>query len=127
MNVIPLNYNKSQYKPLLLNKNSIPSDTVSAGKFCMLTGCTLYTADGMLWFVSYGNDNCSNNICGYVWVDVNGLKEPNRAGVDIFFFDVTLDGVRPNMTDDCNDLTEDGYGCAAKVINDDAHLDFIFK
>lgn len=48
------------------------------------------TADGMSVYI-WGSD-CNNttnglsNYCGYVHVDINGLKGPNRAGRDTFSF-----------------------------------------
>lgn len=69
------------------------------------------------------------NVCGYLMVDTNGAKGPNRMGMDVFVFDVTTTGVFPYTTeqDDCKDMSGNGYGCAAKVLAGDEHaLDFIY-
>lgn len=69
------------------------------------------------------------NVCGYLMVDINGAKGPNRMGMDVFVFDVTTTGVLPYTPedDDCKDMTGNGYGCAAKVLAGDEHaLDFIY-
>lgn len=69
------------------------------------------------------------HICGHIIVDTNGAKAPNRMGIDVFVFDVSSDGVIPHTgTDDCKDMTGDGYTCSSKLINGDEHaLDFIYE
>lgn len=58
------------------------------------------TADGISYYVVNSNNSCAsyndatakNNmtqVCGFVVVDVNGTKSPNRYGVDVFAFYVT--------------------------------------
>jgi prepilin-type N-terminal cleavage/methylation domain-containing protein len=61
------------------------------------------TADGMAFEVYSFNNNCTQNlgfsaapdsptyfsICGYVYIDVNGLKEPNNWGRDVFWYWIT--------------------------------------
>lgn len=99
------------------------------------------TADNMYWFPSHTYSGCQYtknstgqigkviNVCGYLMVDTNGAKGPNRMGMDVFVFDVTTTGVFPYTTeqDDCKDMSGNGYGCAAKVLAGDEHaLDFIY-
>lgn len=97
------------------------------------------SADNMYWFPSHTYNNCQQKVtaadgstiyvCGHIVVDTNGSKEPNRMGVDVFVFDVTSDGVIPHVgTDDCKDMSGNGYTCSAKLINGDEHaLDFIYE
>ena len=97
------------------------------------------SADNMFWFPSQTNAGCQKRataadgstiyICAYIVVDTNGAKEPNRMGVDVFVFDVTSDGVIPHVgSDDCKDMSGNGYTCSAKLINGDEHaLDFIYE
>ncbi len=36
-----------------------------------------------------------SNVCGAIYVDINGYRKPNRAGYDLFVFTLTKDGVKP--------------------------------
>lgn len=97
------------------------------------------SADNMFWFPSQTNAGCQKEVtaadgstvyvCGFIVVDTNGAKEPNRMGVDVFVFDATIDGIIPHVgADDCKDMTGNGYTCSAKLINGGEHaLDFIYE
>ena len=97
------------------------------------------SADNMYWFPSHTYSGCQHEItaadgstvyvCGYIVVDTNGAKEPNRMGVDVFVFEETIDGIIPHVgADDCKDMTGNGYTCSAKLINGGEHaLDFIYE
>lgn len=59
------------------------------------TGYKFITTDGMSWVFSNDSGGCTttswgtsylSQVCGYVYVDVNGLKKPNSYGRDIFGF-----------------------------------------
>ena len=56
-------------------------------------------------------------------VDVNGPKDPNVVGVDVFGFEVTPDGVYPFGgcpgcdTTSCSSSGV-GWGCTAKIIQE---------
>lgn len=56
--------------------------------------------DGSL-IVTKTNGNCNDmigtlsNICGTIWVDVNGFKTPNTKGLDLFGFYMTKDKIVP--------------------------------
>jgi len=63
-------------------------------------------------------------VCASLYVDVNGLKGPNRLGKDTFWFRVTKQGIYPWGTyndgySDCSKSTN-GFGCAGKVIKEGA-------
>lgn len=74
---------------------------------------------------STGTPGYSNN-CGYVIVDVNGIKPPNTWGRDIYIFFIFADVIRPSsvMTilpavasaDDCNTGTNYGFTCSSKYL-----------
>jgi len=64
------------------------------------------------------------NICGYIVVDVNGLKKPNRMGYDVFWFMLTNSLIKPfgspddTYVNDCvtDPPTGEGTGCAYKAL-----------
>jgi len=56
-----------------------------------------------------------NNICAMFWYDVNGIKKPNTFGKDVFRYAVTVNGVYPDMNNDCN-KNSNGWGCAGYII-----------
>lgn len=69
-------------------------------------------------------------LCGMVMVDINGAKKPNRMGIDVFVFDITVDGVVPHSesTDDCANFDGNGYSCAKKAIYEGPKaLSFIYE
>lgn len=67
-------------------------------------------------------DNKLNPFLGF-FVDVNGVKLPNKLGEDIFAFILTHKGLVPagidNDSADCN-RSSHGYTCAAKILNENA-------
>lgn len=79
-------------------------------------------------------NNQLKQICGKLWVDVNGFKPPNNFGSDIFLFYIA-NGVKPSLypaggRDDakmrwsydgvnavnCTDSSPDGYACAGRIM-----------
>lgn len=73
---------------------------------------------------SFGSSTALQNICGYIFVDVNATKKPNQVGKDFFLFWVTKEGIVPTGTADdtafpfpgqCN-FAMSGWGCTAWVI-----------
>ena len=71
---------------------------------------------------------CTADICGDFAVDINGINtKPNTYGKDIFYFDITKNGIKPQgreerrpFDDYCNmtitSTSYNGYGCAAWVL-----------
>lgn len=51
-----------------------------------------------IWSAGTGCESLSSDtfICGSIYVDVNGRKGPNRAGVDYFAFNITNNGIVPS-------------------------------
>ena len=105
--------------------------TLDGRRSGMLTMSTVELADGTTFFGGYiGDYRCSDTAvtCGDFAVDINGINtEPNTFGKDIFYFDVTKNGIKPqgreerrpfddycNMTKTSTDFN--GYGCAAWIL-----------
>lgn len=98
---------------------------------------TFRSSDGLYWFFSETYTGCQRSVqgqtydlCGLIMVDINGVKKPNRLGIDVFVFDITTDGVVPHFseTDDCNDMSGAGFTCSSKVIRGgEKSLDFIYE
>ena len=76
-----------------------------------------------------------SRVCGSIYVDINGYKKPNRAGVDYFGFMVTKDGIYPSglpgtinkYGSKCiyNDTTNtNGVSCTAWVITN-GNMDYL--
>ena len=101
----------------------------------IIRGVTLLSADCSS---KRGDDKLLQNICGQIFVDVNGLKSPNAIGKDVFIFYYSKDGsVIPVGTknetfspfgQDCNrnsgDHIMNGYGCTAWVIQNE-NMDYL--
>lgn len=93
------------------------------------SGLILQDGTGMLVFMDVvagafcnywpgGTNPALQHGCGFVTLDVNGLKPPNTWGRDIYTLKIYLDSVRPmgvegdNAVGDCNTGTNKGYSCA---------------
>lgn len=88
-------------------------------------------ADGTLFITQTATNNCTlkygtgsnqNNLCGYIFVDINGgHKKPNQYGVDLFPFYFTNTGLVPvgvknSYFDDTCKKSSSGIGCTAWVL-----------
>lgn len=58
--------------------------------------------------------------CGWVFVDLNGFKSPNKIGRDIFIFHILNNGVIPFGSSDTWSCGTEGYGCTAKILQENA-------
>lgn len=134
----------NDYEIKLLSGSKFKSDTkIDETMIDIKSPDVFQTADGMLWFPSKTYTNCSYEkgpegnkqkvrLCSLLLVDTNGLKKPNRFGIDVFVFDMTTEGVKPHYseTDDCASLKGDnnnGYTCSAKALSGaNNSLDFIY-
>lgn len=88
--------------------------------------------------VIYGTSKLLKNVCGEMMVDLNGPKQPNATGKDVFVFIYTKYGIVPDGMPDtfegkvtfekyCNLSKPDkinGYGCAAWVIYNE-NMDYL--
>ena len=76
------------------------------------------------------------NVCGYIYADINGKKQPNQWGKDIFLFYLTDKGIVPlggdtwysaySHNNSCSDTTKNGNGCAAWVLYK-GNMDYLRK
>lgn len=73
---------------------------------------------------SIGETPQLKNVCGRLYIDINGSQSPNQYGHDFFAFHITKQGIIPAGTkaesdilsfSSCN-INSTGYGCAAWVI-----------
>ncbi len=106
---------------------------------------TVVLADGMTFSMEAFSKDCTKNVgegkqlqnvCGSIFVDVNGNKNPNVLGRDMFSFYITKYGIFPRGTakqsdqnfsfeKDCaKPATQAGYGCAAWVLYNE-NMDYL--
>lgn len=74
----------------------------------------------------YTDAASSNYLCGWLAVDVNGFKAPNRFGKDVFTFEIQPNSIKPggSIGDTGNYLTcnstdtglQSGWGCTSKYL-----------
>ena len=63
----------------------------------------------------------SDNVCSFIHADVNGSKNPNMYGYDVFYFALKEDGLYPAGTELPNYCrTYGGQACAARVLSENA-------
>lgn len=77
-----------------------------------------------LWIRHNSSSICQNtdagtdNVCGLLWHDINGPKNPNQLGVDTFVFFIMNNRIIPHSNDDCY-KEEKGWGCSGFVLQHD--------
>lgn len=77
-----------------------------------------------LWIRHSESNTCENsdtgtkNVCGLIWVDVNGAKKPNQFGNDVFAFFILKDRIIPHSGNDCYP-GKGGWGCARYILEHD--------
>ncbi len=86
-------------------------------------------ADGSyLWLRNTGTAGCQGhegatdeNVCGMIWIDVNGKKTPNTFGKDVFTFYIMKNRITPNPMDDCpsGKNGSSGWGCSSYILKND--------
>ncbi|MBP3925353.1 type II secretion system protein [bacterium] len=103
-----LNYDSaSAYYKLILNDGTYMWLKASNGAYCA-------SPDGAL-----------ENVCGVIWVDVNGKNSPNTIGRDIFSFAITKNSiVRPN-NNDCK-IDAAGWSCTNWIL-EKGNMDYLKK
>ena len=86
---------------------------ISYYKFVLSDGSVMWfrTKEGKCTFTDGGVENA----CAVFFYDVNGDKEPNAEGRDIFLYVISSGGVYPYNTDDCY-KNRTGYSCAAYIL-----------
>ena len=127
----PRLWESNMLKKYFIKRLSIASETVSDYDINYLNG-TAYddfsfsnsfsTLDGMVWTVNQ-IAGCTDNVCGNVWIDVNGKSSPNTVGADVHLFYITPQGVFPYgggpvvVEDNCS-TTGNGTTCTARIIKE---------
>ena len=67
-----------------------------------------------------------SNVCALIWTDINGPKEPNTVGKDIFYLFVTKTGIKTFAnTDDCN-MNSAGWSCLTYILQH-GKMDYLYK
>ena len=103
-----------RYSKMILNdgsylwiRNSIGSDSVNSSTECNAT------------------DAGVKNVCRLIWLDINGKKEPNTLGRDVFVFFILKDRIIPHGNDDCNGKST-GWGCSGYILQHD-NMKYFYK
>ena len=94
------------------------------------TNYRFITEDGTAFSIYNYSDNCDSH-CGFMNIDVNGLKKPNYRGRDIFFFYITNDK-GPSITPygdweqdgSCNSSFTFGLSCGSRVLGEDWQMNY---
>lgn len=88
-------------------------------KMILQDGLTMWMRDyynpGITISECGATDSGVENVCGVIWLDVNGKKAPNTIGKDVFAFFVLKDEILAHPLDDCN-LNSAGWGCSSYII-----------
>lgn len=96
-------------------------------------GLVLPNGAVLIFESSYFSSSCKStagnvtlaNVCNDIMVDVNGAKDPNTIGKDIFYVWILSGALKPAGTSEDTDLfkssscisSSGGWGCAYNVIN----------
>ena len=119
---------------------------LKGGTFMNMEGNSTYSkavlSDGSSILTSVVSASCASyssdvkELCGYYRVDINGTKQPNTLGKDVFTFYITKRGVVPAGTaseknsgysfeNSCRDSSShEGRGCTAWVIYNE-NMDYL--
>lgn len=126
-------------------------DYVSIAANQAWSGYRILLKDNTSIFTASASNTCALSIfsvngsaaCMNFMVDINGLKGPNVAGRDLFFFSMTKDGIMPwggsNVKDEndqklnryphsetCVNKNYAGYGCARWII-ERSNMDYLHE
>ena len=64
-----------------------------------------------------------SNVCVAIWTDINGEKQPNTIGKDIFYIYLTPTKVTPSLNNDCK-KTGNGWGCSSYILKN-GNMDYL--
>ncbi len=119
-----------------LNNLTWSNGTETVPKISLLDGSSvLFAYPQANCGLSRGTSLAVSNICSEIYVDINGLKKPNKVGVDFFFFYFTKYGIIPAGTSAETSYTfsthclnasalGSGFGCTAWVIYNE-NMDYL--
>lgn len=110
-------------------------DNLAYPKLKLTDGTLIFgSVDSPSCIGSYGNSLALQNECAHYWVDINGYKNPNQMGKDVFGFWLTKYGIVPigsaqetlwPFANYCKDKdNQNGYSCAAWVLYND-NMDYL--
>ncbi len=79
------------------------------------------------WATSYCGETASGlqNICGVLFIDINGKNPPNTIGRDIFTFNFLKDRIALGLSDDCK-KTLAGWDCSQYIMQNNS-MDYLHK
>ena len=83
-------------------------------KVILMDGSAMWFRGATGTYCKSTEDGVSNS-CGLISYDVNGSKEPNAWGIDIFEFHITSKGIVLPRVNDCS-KTGTGWGCSQYII-----------
>lgn len=122
----PSDCSYSTYKAL---NGTILTDTANYLPRAILSNGMLIYFDYLPSCSTYSRSNNNFTMCGAFRIDINGFKEPNQVGRDIFYFEIAQNGVFPqgsksaatsaNWNTYCNPSSSDTSGwnmCAGRVL-----------
>ena len=81
-------------------------------------------ADGSYMWMRACNTECNSvdagttNACGLIWFDINGKKEPNIIGKDVFVFVIKKNSILPHQYNDC-EIGKSGWSCSKYILEHD--------
>lgn len=109
--------------PNVANAYDLDGDLVTEGNY-YANNAGVVLADGTMVMIRMDAGLCSNtqgvftDKCGWMSIDVNGLKKPNKRGKDIYGFVFYSDRLRPMGADGdgFDECTGQGLGCAANYL-----------
>ena len=92
---------------------------LSDGTQLMIGGSSAYSISPTCSLTVLGE---TKNVCIAFYVDVNGNKNPNRWGRDLFAFVLTPDGFYPSGYEKVTECSSsmNGWDCAGKVLRENA-------
>ena len=104
------------------NYNNIDTNTNKFSRKFVLNDGTLVTFDDQNFSPDCSAMTDGARTCIEIFVDINGAKNPNQWGRDLFEFVLTENGLVPTgcSSNTCNTTTSDGWYCACKVLREGA-------
>ncbi len=81
-------------------------------------------ADGSYMWLRASDLGCNTensgtkNVCGLIWTDINGKKDPNIIGKDVFVFFIMNNRIIPHSQNDC-EIGKTGWGCSKYILEHD--------
>lgn len=112
-------------KAKYLNGSTHPYNYDTSNKFykMILQDGSYIWIRGPLNLYCNSSEGGNSNTCGVVYFDINGGKQPNTIGIDIFGLLITPFSIKPNISDTCYKNNE-GWGCLNYILQND-NMDYL--